>query len=183
VVWTDPRSACIATVGGQAFLAAPKTEKLMNVRNKTIQVALGCLTAVTFGLSVAADESADTRQLIEVPQDIEQKMLANMRDHIVALDEIIHAINAGEYEKAEDIAEFRLGWSSLVRLDDQDVANHWATPMQKMADQMYRSASNFVIVSQNASVEDSKKSVTDVLEALGTVTNACRNCHQAFRIR
>ena len=108
-------------------------------------------------LSVIAEEMNDARILVNLPSDIEEKMLVNMRDHIRALDDIIHAVQAEEYEKAEGIAESRLGWSSLVRRGDQEVADHWPEPMQKMAEQMYNSGSNFVIVAQNASVEDSKE--------------------------
>lgn len=139
--------------------------------------------AAAASLSAIADEVEDARQLVELPPNIEQKMLENMRDHITALDEIIGAVEAGNYEKAEDIAEYRLGWSSLVRRGDQEVANHWATPMQKMADQMYRASSNFVIVAQNASVEDNKESYQKLMRALRDMTSACRGCHEAFRVR
>ena len=142
-----------------------------------------CCLAIAGTLSVNADEMKDARTMVELPGDVKEKMLDNMRDHIRALDDIIHAVQAGEYEKAEGIAESRLGWSSLVRRGDQDVAKHWPEPMQKMADQMYRTASDFVIVSQNASVEDSKESYQKLLAALGKVTSACRGCHEAYRVR
>jgi hypothetical protein len=146
-------------------------------------IALACGLSILGAYSASAGEMEDPRTKIELPSDIENKMLVNMRDHIGALDDIIQAVQAGEYEKAEDVAESRLGWSSLVRRGDQEVADHWARPMQKMADQMYRSASNFVIVSQNASVEDSKEGYQKVLAALGEVTSACRTCHEAYRVR
>lgn len=150
-------------------------------RNKIAAIAITFCLANPFILW--AGEKGDSRNLIQVPKDIQMKMLANMRDHIVALDEIIKAVQKGNYENANDIAEFRLGWSSLMRLGDQKVADHWVKPMQKMADQMYRSASNFVIVSQNASVEESKESYQNILQALGEVTSACRSCHEAYRVR
>lgn len=145
------------------------------------QIALAFCLVIVGTLSATADE--DTRTLVMLPDNIEKKMLANMRDHIRALDDVIHAVQAEEYDKAESIAESRLGWSSLVRQGDQEVAKHWPEPMQKMADQMYRSASNFVIVSQNASVEDSKEGYQKVIAALGEVTSACRGCHEAYRVR
>ena len=146
-------------------------------------IALAACIMAAGSISSNAGEKQDSRQLISVPNDTESKMLVNMRDHIVALDEIIAAVQAEDYEKAENIAEFRLGWSSLVRRGDQEVANHWATPMQKMADEMYRSASNFVIVAQDASVEDSKEGYKKMLGALHKMTSSCRNCHEAFRVR
>ena len=145
--------------------------------------ALACCLAIAGMTYVNADEMKDTRTMVKLPTDIEEKMLVNMRDHIRALDDIIHAVQAEEYDKAESIAESRLGWSSLVRRGDQEVAKHWPEPMQKMADQMYRTASDFVIVSQNASVEDSKESYQKLIAALGDVTSACRGCHEAYRVR
>ena len=145
--------------------------------------AVSCCLAITVSLSVSAGEMKDTRTLIKLPSDIEKKMLVNMRDHIAALDHIIQAVKSGEYDKAQEVAESRLGWSSLVRRGDQEVANHWAKPMQKMADQMYRSASDFAHVAQNASVEDSKESYQKVLSALGDITAACRGCHASYRVR
>lgn len=152
--------------------------------NKIATALVLVSSGILFGLlSSCTTVSSDTRQKIDLPKDIEAKMLINMRDHIGALDDIIGAIQEERYEDAEDIAEFRLGWSSLVRRGDMEVAKHWAKPMQKMADQMYRSASNFVIVSQNASVEESVESYKNVLSALKEVTSACRGCHEVYRVR
>lgn len=141
-----------------------------------------CIAAAGL-LTANASEMGDSRKLIKLPKDIESKMLVNMRDHIAALDDIIAAVEAGQYDKAGGIAESRLGWSSLVRRGDQQVADHWAVPMQKMADEMYRAASDFVIVVQDASVVDSKESYKNVMGALHRVTSACRGCHEAFRVR
>ena len=70
-----------------------------------------------------------------------------------------------------------------MRRGDQEVADHWPEPMQKMAEQMYNSGSNFVIVAQNASVEDSKEGYQKVMAALGEMTSSCRGCHEAYRLR
>lgn len=147
------------------------------------QIKLIIFISLIFALPVGSDEMEDTRILVELPKDIENKMLVNMRDHIRALDDIIHAVQSGNYENAESIAESRLGWSSLVRRGDQEVADHWPKPMKAMADQMYEAGSNFVIVAQNASVEDTKESYKTVIAALGRMTSACRNCHEAYRLR
>ena len=79
-------------------------------------MAVSCCLAVTVSLSVSAGEMKDTRTLVKLPPDIEKKMLANMRDHIGALDDIIQDVKTGEYDKAQEVAESRLGWSSLVRI-------------------------------------------------------------------
>ncbi len=151
---------------------------------RTINMIVAAATLVLIGTySVSAGEMADTRQLVKLPKNIENKMLVNMRDHIAALDDIIAAVQAEEFDKAGRIAESRLGWSSLVRRGDQEVAKHWAAPMQKMADEMYRASSNFVIVAQDASVEDTKESYKTVMGAIQKITTACRGCHEIFRVR
>ena len=139
--------------------------------------------AVIYSFSANAGEMSDTRQLVKLPKNVESKMLINMRDHIAALDDVIAAVQAEEFDKAGQIAESRLGWSSLVRRGDGEVVKHWAAPMQKMADEMYRSASDFVIVAQNASVIGTKESYKDVIGAIQKITSACRGCHGVFRVR
>lgn len=144
--------------------------------------AAACCLAITGTLSVTAEEN-DTRTLIKLPSDIKEKMVVIMRDHIRALDDIIDAIQTGEYDKAERIAESRLGWSSSPRLGDQEVIKYWPEPMQKMADQLYHAASNYVVVSRNAAVEDSKGSYQKINAALSEVSSACRGCHETYRLR
>ena len=151
--------------------------------NTICLMALGAILSIIFTIPVISDEVEDTRTLVELPPEIQTKMLVNMRDHIRALDDIIHAVEAEDYEKAERISESRLGWSSLVRQGDQEVADHWPEPMKAMANQMYDAGSNFVIVAQNASVEDSKEGYKAVIAALGEMTTSCRNCHEAYRLR
>ncbi len=146
-------------------------------------IVVTAIIALICSFSANAGEMSDSRQLVKLPKDIESKMLINMRDHIAALDDIIAAVQADEYDKAAEFAESRLGWSSLVRRGDQDVTKHWAAPMQKMADAMYRAASNFVIVAQDASVEDNKESYRKVIGSIQKITSACRGCHGVFRVR
>ena len=145
--------------------------------------AMACCIAISGTLSVKAEETKDSRILVELPSDIKEKMVVIMRDHIRALDDIIDAVQTGEYDKAESIAESRLGWGSPLRITDQEVIKHWPEPMQKMADQLYRAASNYVIVSRNAAAEESKGSYQKVNAALGEVSSACRACHDAYRLR
>lgn len=145
--------------------------------------AMACCLAIAGTFSVNAEEMEDTRTLIELPSDVKEKMVVLMRDHIRALDDIIEAVQTGRFDEAESIAESRLGWSSSLLLGDQEVIKHWPEPMQKMADQLYRAASNYVVVSRNAAVEESKESYQKVNAALGEVSSACRACHEAYRLR
>lgn len=144
---------------------------------------LACILTFIGALPVSADKVKDPRILIELPNDAKEKMLSHMRDHIRALDEITQAVRAGKYEKAQGIAESRLGWSSFIGGGNQELADHLPKPMQKMAAQMGRAGSNFVILAHNASVEESKDNYMNVIGALNEVTSACRSCHETYRLR
>ena len=154
---------------------------------KVTAVACSLILVGSFLANVAETNDTravvDTRTMVKLPEHLKTKMLTNMRDHIYALDDIIRAVRAGEYERAQGIADSRLGRSSFELSGDQKVAEYWPEPMQIMADQMYKAGSNFVVLAQNASVDESVENYKNVIGALGEVTSACRSCHETYRLR
>jgi predicted translin family RNA/ssDNA-binding protein len=146
-------------------------------------IALACCLAIAGTLSVHAEDTKDTRTLVELPNYIKEKTVVIMRDHVRALDDIIDAVQTGKFDKAESIVESRLSWSSPLRHEDQEVIKHWPEPMQKMADQLYHAATNYVVVSRDVAVEESKGSYKKINAALGELSSACRACHEAYRLR
>ena len=130
-----------------------------------------------------AEEINEARTLVKLPDEIKEKTIILMRDHVSALEDIIHAVEAEEYDEAERIAESRLGWTSSARPEDLEVIKHWPEPMQKMADELYHAASNYVNLSQKARISGSTESDRNVTAALGKVITACRGCHETYRLR
>ena len=61
----------------------------------------------------AAIAGEDSRQLVKLPEMMQQHMMANMRDHLAAINEILAHMAKDELDKAADVAENRLGMSSL----------------------------------------------------------------------
>ena len=91
----------------------------------------------------SAHAENDSRQLVEFPAMMQNHMMANMRDHLAALDEILHAMAAGEHDQAAAIAEARLGMSSL----DAHGAHHMAGLMpQAMREDQHQSLARAVRV-------------------------------------
>ncbi len=130
-----------------------------------------------------AENKEDSRILVKLPDDIREKTVMIMRDHIHALEDVTHAIQSDDYNKAEQIVESRLNWGSPELIADHDVIKHWPEPMQYMVNQLYLAASNYVAISQNAKAIDSKKNEKDIIAALGEVITTCRNCHETYRLR
>ena len=123
---------------------------------------------------VSADE--DTRQLVQLPEMMQQHMMSNMRDHLVALNEILISMTNGEPDKAADIAENRLGISSLGSHGASHMAVHMPQEMQQAGTSMHRAASEFALKAQEGEM-------TPAYKALSGITTACVACHSAFRIR
>jgi hypothetical protein len=126
------------------------------------------------GSAVRADE--DPRLLVELPEMMQQHMMSNMRDHLVAINEILHAMAKGELDKAADIAEARLGMSSLESHGAGHMARFMPEGMRRAGTDMHKAASRFALKAQ----EDEP---LPAYEALADITSACVSCHFGYRIR
>jgi len=122
----------------------------------------------------------DSRELVQMPDGIEQPMLANMRDHLQALQEIQSAIAQDKFDEAAGIAESRLGMSSLGSHGAHDIAPFMPDGMQQAGTGMHRAASRFAIIAKDAAVTGDAK---PALAALAAVTAQCVACHAGYRIR
>lgn len=122
----------------------------------------------------------DTRVLVAFPPALAANTLANMRDHVQAIQEINAALAAGDNGAAAKIAETRLGMSALERHDAHEAARYMPPDMQQAGTAMHRAASRFAIEAQNAAVTGDLK---PALGALATVMEACVACHAGFRLK
>lgn len=126
----------------------------------------------------AAD--GDARTLVTMPAPMVQHMLGNMRDHLKALTEIQQALGKSDYEHAADIAEKRIGVSSLDAHGASHMAPFMPKPMQDMGTQMHKAASQFARVAQESGADGN---VTRAIAALSNVTEQCIACHAAYRVQ
>ena len=129
----------------------------------------------------AATQSApkDTRQAVHFPKALREHTLANMRDHLLALQEIQEALAKQEYDKAGDIAEQRLGMSSLSLHGAHDVAKYMPKGMQEAGTAMHRNASRFAVAAKDAGATGDVK---PALAALAATTAQCVACHAGYRV-
>ena len=126
-----------------------------------------------------AAPGAEGRVAVRFPEPMRAHMLANMRDHLLALAEIQDRLARGAFDQASDIAEQRLGMSSLGLHGAHEVAAFMPQGMQDAGTAMHRSASRFALVARDASVTGDLKSA---LSALATVSRTCVACHAAYRL-
>ena len=128
--------------------------------------------------SMAQTADVDARTLVKLPAPMQQHMLANMRDHLRAIGEIQDALGMGAYDKAANIAETRIGVSSLDSHGASHMAPYMPKAMQDIGTGMHKAASQFARTAEKAAVTgDMRQSIT----ALAKVTQQCVACHAAFR--
>jgi len=142
----------------------------MNIM-KTRAILFALLAFTTFTI-----EADDARQLVKMPEPMQAHMLGNMRDHLTALDAILAHLAAGEWSQAADVAEQRLGQSSLVAHGASHMAGYMPKAMQEIGTSMHRAASRFALRAQEGEL-------SPAVAALKEVTAACVACHAGYRIR
>jgi hypothetical protein len=134
-------------------------------------------------MAVPAAGAEDSRQLVSLPAPMQSHMLANMRDHLLALSEILDHISAEKFAAAAEIAEKRIGMSSLGLHGASHMAPYMPKPMQEIGSSMHRAASRFATLAMDADVKRSYESMREVNKALHDVTSTCVACHAGYRIR
>lgn len=128
----------------------------------------------------ASGSDIDAREFVRFPDALRDHTLANMRDHLLAVQQIQEALARGQEDTAARIAEQRLGMSSLGLHEAHEVAKFMPEGMQAAGTEMHRSASRFAIEAQNSGVTGDLK---PALEALSKVTVACVSCHAGYRLQ
>ncbi len=141
--------------------------------NNKLNIITAILMVSASSFSVA-DE--DSRQLVELPEMMQQHMMSNMRDHLVAINEILINMANGQLEQAAEVAESRLGMSSLESHGASHMAKFMPEGMRQAGTNMHRAASRFALKVQEGEV-------LPAYNALSEVTSACVACHSAYCIR
>jgi hypothetical protein len=140
--------------------------------------SIGFTLAIALLPCFAFGGDSDARQLVELPDMMQAHMLGNMRDHLAALTEIQNAIAGGAYDQAADIAEMRIGMSSLEAHHAAHLAPYMPKQMQDIGTRMHRAASQFALVARETAVDGDVK---HAVGALAKITQQCVACHAAYR--
>lgn len=143
-------------------------------------LTLGCLMMPA---AVPASAAEDGRELVSMPAPMQAHMLANMRDHLLALDGMLAALARGDVNEAGRIAESRIGMSSLDDHGASHMAPFMPEGMRAAGTAMHRAASRLVLAAQQADIEQSYAAQQKVFGALQEITAACNACHAGYRLR
>lgn len=139
------------------------------------QLNIVAVIALVFASHISS-ASEDSRQLVELPEMMQQHMMSNMRDHLAAINEILINMSNGHLDNAAEIAESRLGMSSLDTHGASHMAKFMPEDMRQKGTTMHRAASRFALKAQEGEL-------LPAYGALSEITSACVACHSSYRIR
>ena len=140
---------------------------------KSLYAITAILLVCCASTSMAAE---DSRQFVELPKMMQDHMMSNMRDHLTSINEILQKMKNGELDKAAEVAESRLGMSSLELHGASHMAKFMPEGMREAGTNMHRAASRFALKAQEGEVLPAYKTLAEV-------TAACVTCHAVYRIR
>lgn len=138
----------------------------------------GLAVYASLAFAQAPGASGDARQLVALPEPMRTHTIANMRDHLLALQEIDEALGRGDFAAASRIAEQRIGMSSLEAHGAAHIAPFLPAPMQETGTRMHRAASRFAVAAQEAGATGDLR---PALLAKGAMLRECVACHAAYR--
>jgi hypothetical protein len=139
-----------------------------------------CLLAGFMATPFALADGEDQRVAVDMPAMMRAHMLTNMRDHLLAINEIQTLLAAGKYDDAADVAEKRIGLSSLAAHGASHMAGFMPQAMQDTGTAMHQAASRFAIIAQEAAVT---RDLPRALGALSEITASCVACHAGYRLK
>jgi len=118
----------------------------------------------------------DQRLLVTMPEESRELMREDMLDHLSALNEIIGNLASNDLNAASDVAEKRLGRSSMGKHRGTGMGpGRFMTPeMRKIGWGMHDAASEFSISAKEGDLKGA-------YSALQKVTSSCVACHYSYR--
>lgn len=131
-------------------------------------------------ISATAMAAGDTRQLVKMPEMMQAHMLQNMRDHLLALDELLGLLSKGKVSEAGWVAEKKIGLSSLELHGSSHLGPYMPEGMRIAGTEMHRAASRFAQAAQEADITHTYEAQQKVFEG---ITQNCNACHTAYRLR
>lgn len=137
------------------------------------------ITAILLSLLLTPAMAGDGRQYVQLPDRMRDHMLGNMRDHLVALEEITRHLATGEYDRASDIAEGRLGISSLELHGASHLGRFMPKEMGAIGTNMHRAASRFALAAKDAELDGG---LNRAFAALSEVMQQCVACHSVYKV-
>ena len=147
-----------------------------------IAAALLSIALGLYGVQASAEDYPE-RKAVTLPADAKAIFLAQMLGHVVSLDAIVTALGKGDYAAAAAAADemgvprFQEGEGPALGLGE-----HLPEDFRAIGLEFRQASIAFAEQARNLPSEPSASDLQSLMGGFAEVTNACRSCHDSFRI-
>jgi hypothetical protein len=141
-----------------------------------LKIVLFAATLFLLSEPILADND---RVTVKLPELMREHMLSNMRDHLLALEEITRFLANQNYDEAAEVAENRLGMSSLELHGASHLGQFMPQEMGAIGTKMHRAASRFALAAKDAELDGG---LNKAFSALAEVMQQCVACHAGYKV-
>lgn len=132
----------------------------------------------------AAQTPVDPRTRIEMPAQVRDFLLYEMRGHLEQLDKIMALVAAGDFKAASDFARTGLAvMGGGHKPGDPNPGQHVPAEFRMLGRAMHEAGEAFAQAAAAAATPPTAADYKAVVGALSTLTARCAGCHGAFRLR
>ena len=145
---------------------------------KSLLLILGCGAAIAAFAATDSTNSkvqSDLRQAADFPPPIKTALKQRMRENLMYVNQIETAIAANDMNSAAEIAEFKLGLSSLGPHNARQEP-YMPEGMRHLGMEMHKASSRLARVTHEGDQ-------LSALRSLSEVTTLCVACHATYRVR
>ena len=134
--------------------------------------------AINKAQDIESSSGGDARQLVSMPDQARELMRKDMLDHLSALNEIIGYLASNNLDTAADVAETRMGRSSMGKHRGTGMGPGRFMPleMRNLGWGMHDAATEFSKIAKQGDLKSA-------YSALQKVTSSCVACHYSYRTR
>jgi len=128
--------------------------------------------------TATAEAVEDGRTLVEMPPEVQATLRLEMMDHMAAINELIGYLGSGDLKRVAEVAEKRMGVSSMGKHRQTAMGPGRFMPpeMRAFGMAMHQSSSRLAEIAEQGDLQES-------VAALQEVTAACVACHYTYRVR
>ncbi len=134
--------------------------------------------AINKSQNVESSAGGDTRILVSMPDQSRELMRKDMLDHLLSLNQIIGYLASNNLDAAADIAETKMGLSSIGKHRGTGIGPGRFMPveMRNIGQSMHTAATEFSKIAKQGDLKNA-------YSALQKVTSSCVACHYSYRTR
>ena len=131
----------------------------------------------------AVSHAGDPRELVAMPDEVRQRLLDGMLNHMTVFNSILSLIANERFEQAARLAEEHLPIGPLDSQAEENAAAYFPPAMQDARESLREAGKRLAVAVRKANTEHSYFRMRKVTATIGEVQAACNMCHAHYRIR